>query len=265
MYFQNGLKLKKNFKSTAKTSFDADVDSINFKNSAEAAQKINTWVKEKTNNKIDKLFDAGSFDGETRAVLLNAIYFKGDWLSPFPEDQTKTGKFYVSETKSISHPMMYQEGKFDVAANEELKAQILILKYSNPRFAMTIVLPDSRTGINDLEKKLSNIDLNTLETENINTELGLGGIFTNSADFSNMIEDEKHLVISKVLQKAFIEVNEKGSEAAAATGIQIGPRFKPPSFIADHPFIFFITATLEEKSPTTKTILFSGKVVSPAY
>lgn len=163
IYLQKDNKLNKDFRSIAQNYFDADVDITDFSKSAAAAEEINNWVKEKTQNKIDKLFDADSFDSDTQAVLLNAIYFKGNWLLPFRKEYTRPGKFYVSDDKFIMHPMMFQEAYFDYTESEALGAKIVKMKYENERFAMTIILPNTKTGIADLEKKLSNFNLNTLK------------------------------------------------------------------------------------------------------
>ncbi|KAK9731418.1 Serpin (serine protease inhibitor) [Popillia japonica] len=264
IYLQSGYKLKRSFRLVTENYFDADAETIDFGQSVAAAEKINEWVKEKTHNKIDKMFKPDDLDSDTRAVLLNAIYFKGKWSLPFPKDVTRTAKFYTSDTEFIMHPMMYQAAYFDYGEFVELDARILRIKYENKRFAMTIILPNSRTGIAVLEKKLSHINLNTLKlaqskgkvwlslpkfkiesTFNLEDpliEIGLQNIFTNSANLSNMIEGPSNLFIQRVIQKAFIEVNEEGAEAAASTAIQavgISASINTLVFNADHPFMFY--------------------------
>ncbi|KAK9731420.1 Serpin (serine protease inhibitor) [Popillia japonica] len=286
IYLQSDYKLKEDFRSIAQNYFEADADTIDFSQSSVAAEEINNWVKEKTQNKIDKLFDSDAFDSETRAVLLNAIYFKGNWLSPFRKESTRIDKFYTSDTEFIMHPMMFQEAYCEYTESAKLDAKILTLEYENTRFAMTIVLPNSKMGIVDLEQKLFSLDAldtaittnskdkvlltlpkfkieSTLKLEDPLKEIGLQDIFTNSANFSNMIEGEPNLRINQVIQKAFIEVNEEGAEAAAATGIEAGTLSlvsQQPVFKADHPFMFYISETTGPG-----TILFLGKVLSPTY
>ncbi|KAI4455150.1 serine protease inhibitor serpin [Holotrichia oblita] len=152
LYVQKDYKINEGFQATAQIYFDVSIEAIDFTKRAAAAAQINNWVKEKTSYKIEKVVDADAFNPFTQAVLVNAIYFKGDWLFQFNEHFTVMHQFYISETESISHPMMYQEAPFDYAVNAELDAQILRLQHQNPRYSMTIVLPNSRTGIKKLEK-----------------------------------------------------------------------------------------------------------------
>ncbi|KAI4455145.1 serine protease inhibitor serpin [Holotrichia oblita] len=237
IYIKNGYNLNENFRSLAQNYFAADVENIDFNQQKQAADDINAWVSSKTRNKIDKLVDAQSFDSQTRAFLLNAVYFNGEWENPFKTTFTSTGDFHVSETETVQCQMMTEIDFYDYAENAELDAQILKLKYRDQRFAMTIILPKSTNGIAELENKLSTMDITSIETtgreieiflpkfkmeSTLNmkdhlTRIGLGEIFSDNADFPNIIDDPEKLKIDEVTQKAIIDFNEKGTEVAVVT------------------------------------------------
>ncbi|KAI4454120.1 serine protease inhibitor serpin [Holotrichia oblita] len=290
IYVQDNFRVKADFRSTAQTYFDADIERIDFSENIAAANEINDWVKKKTNNKIQIVVDPFNFRERILGIFLNAIYFKGTWLWRFKKDATRSQTFYVSEDQTISHPMMRQTASFDYAENGELDAKILKMNYKNERFSMIIFLPNSKMGINDLEKKISNIDLNNLRTRKADVKvtlpkfkiestipledplknLGLEEIFNGTGNLANMVEYPSNFYFNKFIQKAFIEVNEEGAEAAAVTAgfsSMTLPSMPPiiPTFTADHPFIFFLTAKLGEESTAGVTVLFAGKVVSPTY
>lgn len=163
IYLPNNFKLKSKFRWTAKAYFNAGVENISFTNSDAAAENINNWVNEKTNNKIQQIFNANDFNDQTKGILLSAIYFKGNWSYSFAKAMTYTEKFYISKTKSISHPMMHMTAPFGYMENAELDSKILKMDYGNKRFAMYIILPNARMGIKNLEKKLSSLDVNHLQ------------------------------------------------------------------------------------------------------
>lgn len=156
IYVQDQYKLKQEFLLTIEDYFDAYAANIDFTHNTAAAKTINDWVKEKTHDKIDSVFGANALNSNTRALLLNAIYFKGTWSSPFNEEDTHLDVFYTSETAYIIHPMMIQEGYFKYEESEDLDSKILTMIYADPRFIMTIILPNKRTGMHHLESKLSN-------------------------------------------------------------------------------------------------------------
>ncbi|CAH2020518.1 unnamed protein product [Acanthoscelides obtectus] len=203
------------------------------------------------------------FDELTRLVLVNAIYFKGKWSHPFPVAQTQTEKFYINDDEIMDVQMMHLTKNLFYKEDETLDAKVLELPYSNKELSMIIILPNKRNGIHELEKKLATVDLSTI-TENmykpevkvslpkfkIETDVmdltqplkdaGLEQIFTDEADFSGMLDNPERLAVSQVVQKAFIEVGEEGTEAAAASGLHVRVRKSasfPEEFIADHPFV----------------------------
>lgn len=248
IYVQEKYKLKDDFKSTVKNNFFADGDNIDFSKQENAANTMNTWVKESTGGKIDHLIDSQDLNDQTRAVLLNAIYFKANWMIEFDSADTRVDKFFVSDSESFDCEMMHQKDKFGYAENSELDAKILKMKYKDERYSMVIVLPNSHNEIKELENELIHTDISNLTRRresfcdsdamtvrtvnvaipkfrlesNLNlkqplTQVGLGTIFENG-EFQNIVDTNETLVLTKVVQKAFVEIDEKGSEAAAATG-----------------------------------------------
>jgi serpin B len=242
-------------------------------------QKINRWVEDKTNDKIKNLIPEGALNAMTRLVLTNAIYFKGDWASQFDKDDTEDADFFVSPEKTVTASLMYQKEEFKYAENELL--QILQLPYKGDDLSMLVLLPKEKIGLADLEKELTADKLTEWQKRMYEQEIevylpkfkmtsqfslsetlkkmGMSDAFDpGKADFSGMTGN-KDLFISAVLHKAFVEVNEKGTEAAAATGVmmQLSMALDEPVFRADHPFIFMI------QDNKTGSILFVGRVMDP--
>jgi serpin B len=269
------------------TYYKGKVTNLDFKRDAEKARGIiNNWVEEKTNNKIKNLIPPGMLDKLTRLVLTNAIYFKGEWVRQFNEDDTRDQDFWISEDNVVRVPMMQrtdEEARFNYTENSKL--QILEMPYSGEELSMLMFLPkDDDLEVlenlfstknllkwkKDLEEKRVKVFIPKFKFETkyfMAGELGGMGMPTAftwpGADFSG-IDGTKDLFISQVIHQAFIEVNEEGTEAAAATAevkMMAGPGWtapKIPVFRADHPFIFLI------QDKKTGNILFMGKVLNPA-
>jgi len=264
-------------------SFHASIQTVDFGDSHEAARMINNWVQKMTRDKIQHLIKADMLNELTRLVLVNAIYFKGDWAAKFNSQLTKDHDFTASPSLTVKVPMMSQEQKIQFAALEPLSSTMIELPYKGDRIVMQVLLPDERNGLEKLEEKLTkhkvqdlfdeasyetkvNIQLPKFKLEHRTsltdylTTLGMQDMFTGGvADFSG-IDGTKQLYVSSVVQKAFIEVNEEGSEAAAATGAVVMMRSMPAppeQFVADHPFLFYLRDT------TTGMLLFQGRVVNP--
>lgn len=243
---------------------------------------INTWVEEETNHKIRDLIPAGYIDTMTRLVLTNAIYFKGEWLKQFNKECTTLEDFRISADRTVKAPMMSLTGKeVEFNYSETDTVQILELPYSGEELSMLVMLPkDDNMAV--LEEALNTQTLSEwtsgLKKQRVDVHLpkfkfetkyfmaetlakmGMPTAFSQEADFSGMT-DKKDLYISQVIHQAFVEVNEEGTEAAAATAVVTKelampqPRIKV--FRADHPFIFLIQ---EEE---TGNILFLGRVSDP--
>lgn len=256
----------------------------------EALVKVNEWAKEKTHGKIEDLLPAGSVDNGTRVVIANALYFKGAWKKPFDEESTKEGEFFLLDGKTIQVPMMHTTKKQYVKDFSTFKA--LRLPYSagsdKRAFSMFILLPHEKNGLDSLEKDL---DFKTLaeDLKHVTSEvpikefalpkfkiscgfevpdalktLGLALPFGAEADLTEMVDSPlaDKLYVSNMYHKTFVEVNEKGTEAAAATGATITlrglPMFQDPiDFVCDHPFLFVI------KEELTNVIIFTGRITNP--
>ena len=267
---------------TVEKYYGGKTTNLDFKNEGEASRLIiNNWVEDKTNNKIKDLFPERSIHPLIRLVLTNAIYFKAEWLIQFDADKTSDEYFRVNPDKSIKVPMMQptsQKSTFNYTQNKDL--QILEMPYAGEDLSMLILLPldDDIEALENsftiekltewkksLRKRRVKIYIPKFKFETkyfLNetlSDLGMPTAFTNSADFSGMT-GKKDLIIDQVIHQAFIEVNEEGTEAAAATGVTMMKHSKPPPtpiFKADHPFIFII------QQNETGNILFMGRVNNP--
>lgn len=162
VYVQQGYSIKKNFQEVAIQKFSSGIESIDFGKKNEAAAQINQLVKEKTNNKITDLIKPDMLGADSRVVLINAIYFKGDWERKFNEQFTSKDDFYISETEKVKVDFMYISNSFNYAFLDDLEASALELKYANSNFSFVIVRPNSRTGLSALETKLNNYNLTAI-------------------------------------------------------------------------------------------------------
>jgi serine protease inhibitor len=247
-------------------------------NPEKARQTINRWVEKETKDRIKDLLKKGMIDSDTTLVLTNAIYFKGDWATQFKKDRTRKGLFSTPKEK-VMVPFMNQTEKFGYRETPAL--QILEMPYKGKDLAMVVLLPRRADGLAALEKDLSPAKLETwmgklpgrkvrvsfprfkmtreFSLKKELSELGMPLAFSASADFSGMSEEDRSLYISAVVHKAFVAVDEKGTEAAAATGVAIKPTSAEilPNFRADHPFLFLI------RDRRSDSILFLGRVVHP--
>ncbi len=269
------------------TTFATELRRVDFEAAAEAIRlEINTWVAELTRDRINDLIPPDGLDPLTRLVLVNAVYFKGKWAAPFPKNATTDAPFYADGGIEITVPTMRQTGRFGYAESED--CQILRLPYLGETLAMFVFLPRERDGIASLEntlaaKPLADWVTNLTSTEvrvslprfkmesgfSLNAALGNLGVeqaFSEAeANFTPMLDPvggkaEPGLFISAAFHKAFVAVDEEGTEAAAATAVVMQTRSEEPppvDFIADHPFLFCIV-----HEPTT-TILFLGRLTTP--
>ncbi len=264
--------------------YKGKVTNLDFEKDPESARAtINNWVEDQTNNKIKNLIPSGLLNTLTRLVLTNAIYFKGEWVKQFNKDETQEQNFRVSPDDIVKVQMMQRtDDKSIFNYSENNKLQILEMPYSGEELSMLILLPkdDDLKGLEnsltvkqlskwrkDLKEQRVNIFLPRFKFEtkyflaDTLKEMGMPTAFSPAADFSGMT-GKKDLFISQVIHQAFVEVNEEGTEAAAATavimekGLSVSHRMSV--FKADHPFIFLI----QEKA--TGNILFFGRVTNPS-
>jgi len=292
VWVDESVTLKPEFQKILKDSYGSEAASVDFHAKAdEALAKVNEWAKEATHEKIEELLPTGSVDQMTRVVLANALYFKGTWKKPFEDEDTKDGEFFLLDGKSIQVPMMHTTKKQYVKDFSTFK--VLRLPYSagsdRRSFSMFILLPHEKDGITELEKsldlKILAEDLRTVNQEVPVTEfalpkfkishgfeapealksLGLSLPFGEKADLTEMVDSPTadKLYVSNLYHKTFVEVNEKGTEAAAATAATITlrslPMFhEPTDFVCDHPYLFII------KEELTNVIIFTGRITEPS-
>ncbi|XP_053602605.1 antichymotrypsin-2-like isoform X16 [Plodia interpunctella] len=282
VYVAANYELNEQFQATTKKVFNSEVQNVNFVKNLEAAKTINTWVEDQTNKRIKDLVEPSELDGSTRAVLVNAIYFKGSWLEKFDPKLTQNKKFQVSKDKSVDLPFMYKNKNFKYGESQELNAQLLELPYQGEEASFLVVLPREVDGLAALEEKLKDPTvlqkaIDNMSPQEVNVYLPKFKIETTTdlkqalenmdvkkvfdasqAKLTGLLKSPETLFISAAKQKAFIEVNEEGAEAAAANEFGIAYLSavisNPLTFEANHPFVFFLRKG--------DTILFSGVYMS---
>ena len=292
LWGQEGATLQPEFLDLIARHYDGALNVVDFRHAAEAARvTVNQWVEDKTRQKIRELVPSGSLNADTRLVLANAIYFKGIWTLPFPKAATRDEPFHLEGGGTVQAPLMHlHEGLRYLRAGGY---QAVDLDYRGTDLSMLVLLPDRKDGLRDLEKMLSarilhdaveqmrtrevklflprfKVTWGTVDVAGPLAALGMSLAFTQfKADFSGINgrepTHEEALFISAVFHQAFVETNEEGTEAAAATAVSvlIGSSLIPskpppvPIFRADHPFLFAI------RDRKSGAILFLGRVVDP--
>ena len=270
------------FLSTMQTAYGAGFNELDFARDPENSRlAINNWVERQTQEKIEDLLPPGSIDSSDRLVLTNAIYFKGKWADQFKRSETANADFTVTREQKVSVPLMNQTSAFKYLEGNGYQA--LELPYAGKDLSMVILLPRQADGLPALERALTAEKLSAALARfdsqkvivflpkfritaafNLNqalADLGMPLAFSDGADFSGM-NGRRDLRISLVIHKAYVDVDEEGTEAAAstATGLAIAAHIRPPEipiFRADHPFIFLI------RDNRSGSILFMGRVVNP--
>jgi len=281
LWGQNDYHFLPTFLSLLKSDYGAGLQEVDFKHDTEGARaEINSWVAKKTMDKIQNLIGPGALTPSTRLVLTNAIYFKGTWQDPFDKQFTHDDIFHLSAGAQTMAPMMRTTGNYSYTDSPDYQA--LCLPYAGGDLAMVILLPRAVDGLPQLEKALTAKALaNVLggmddqevhisipkfkmtaefELAPVLESMGMRDAFGTGSDFSGMTGN-KDLSISAVIHKAYVEVNEQGTEAAAATGIAMTTAMarpmQPEEFHADHPFLFLI------RDQRSGAILFIGRVADP--
>lgn len=275
IWYRNDYDIFQSFLDVNRKHFYSEVRPLDF-NAAEAAKNtINSWVKEKTNGKIDAIVD--EIKDNSVMFLINAIYFKGGWLKPFNPAYTGVEEFYPNEGQPVFVDMMsFRKDPFPYFETEQLQA--VDLAYGDSLFAMTVLLPKAGFTVTDVINELSLIHWTNWAGDFVDqqitlklprfkieyekklkaalTTLGMGLAFDKDhADFSNM--GSGTLFIDQVTHKSFIEVDEKGAEGAAVTSVDIGTDSAVPVMTVNRPFVFMI------RELTTNGILFIGKLMDP--
>lgn len=281
LWGQRGYEFLETFLNLTKENYGAGLSELDFIGSTEAArQTINTWVERETEDKIKELIKPGVLDRLTRLVLTNAIYFKGFWESQFEEEMTRPAAFTLVRGEKVQVPTMHRTADFNYTETDHLQG--LEIPYLGDDLSMVVLLPKETDAITDFEKLLNRENLakwltgltkqevivalpkfkmtSEFSLADVLKSMGMTDAFSiDKADFSGM-SGKKDLFITAVLHKAFVEVNEEGTEAAAATGVVVGLTAAPPRqpvFRADHPFLFLI------RDLRSNGILFLGRVMDP--
>jgi len=277
IWYRNGFTFEQDFLDVNKNYFDAEVSGLDFSN-PQSKNIINSWVENNTNGKIKQIVD--NIDPLTVMFLINAIYFKGTWTYEFDKNKTQDSFFNLSDGSQVQCKMMAQAGEFSYFVNDEFQA--VDLPYGDELFSMTIILPQADKDIDALVETLNADNWNTWLNNFSNSEgelyfprfkleyeiklndvlksLGMEVAFNPSlADFTRMYKDGG-IYIDKVKHKSFVEVNEEGTEAAAATVVEMKLTSVGSGFTLriDRPFIFAI------RENHSGTILFIGKIVNPS-
>jgi serine protease inhibitor len=287
LWAQQDYKFLDSFLTLTKDDYGAGFHPVDFKLGADATrQMINQWVAEKTENKIKDLLAPGVLSARTRLVLTNAIYFKGNWETQFDKAQTKEEDFHLSSAQNVTAPLMHREGRFNYFNGGTF--QVLEIPYKSQELSMIVLLPNDVGGLAALEESLTADNARdwlhklgpvskvivTMPRFTMTKQFGLRDTLgamgmvqafqDGRANFSGMSDDPRGLVISAVIHKAFIDVNEEGTEAAAATAVTVRSaaarmpdRMPPIVFRADHPFLFLI------RDNRSGGFLFMGRVADP--
>lgn len=277
IFYRNTFPVKEAFKTTNQNYYQAKVAGLDFTKTTETLNEVNDWVKTNTKGKIEKIIE--KVNPEDIMYLLNAIYFNGEWKYRFDPKETTDMPFTKEDNQVVQVPTMSIENQFKYFSHQNF--QMLEMPYGSGKYSMLIFLPASGKNTTDM--------ISSLTSENVNdwllkmTEqkkkvylpkfefkfddslvdelqvLGMTDAFNDAKANLSGISDAAKLVISQVMHKSYIKVDERGTEAAAVTGITVGVTSIGPdnSFRVDHPFVFAI------REKDTKAILFIGKVMNP--
>ena len=281
LWGQNGYGFLEEYLELIETNYGGKLNEVDFIRTAESARKtINRWVEKKTNDKIKNLIQEGVLDSMTRLVLTNAIYFKGNWARQFEKDKTKDAPFSLADGEKVDVAMMNQTAEFGYLETENFQG--LELPYVDDELSMIIMLPKEIDGLDEFEKTLTVENLSkwlkklykrevvvSVPKFKMTSQFGLASVlksmgmtdaFSSDANFSG-INGKRDLFISAVIHKAYVDVSEEGTEAAAATAVTMRLTSVMPSripvFRADHPFLFLI------RDNDSGSILFIGRVMNP--
>ncbi|XP_068630654.1 uncharacterized protein [Battus philenor] len=278
IYIADGYAINDEYAAVSRGTFLSDVKNVDFKENEQTADEINAWVENQTNHRIKDVVNPSSLTADTRAVLVNAFYFKGTWRYPFRKDLTRDRDFHVTQRKTVQVSTMYKRGYYYFSVNVALDAKLLGIPYEGDESVFYIILPNKIDGLTELMNNLKDPsvlenalhDLFYMEVEayipkfkietttnlkEVLSKVGVNEIFEPSmANLTKLIKDQKDFYISEANQKAVIEINEEGIEVAAANnfGISNLDVSRPQSMVfdADHPFVFLLR--------TEKIVMFNG-------
>jgi serpin B len=289
LFGEQSYRFEPAYLEATKAAYGAPLEPLDFKRAPDQArERINGWVEQQTERRIRDLVPAGSLRPTTRLVLVNAIYFLGDWSAPFKKESTRLASFFTSPTARKDVPMMHQTEELRFAEKHAVK--VLELPYRGREMAMLVILPDQVDGLDAVERSLTEprlqelvaalvpqrvavalpkFEVNPAQSLTLGDTLramGMAHAFDpTQADFTGMAQPADpadRLFLARVFHKAFVRVDEKGTEAAAATAaametVSARPREQSREFRADRPFLFVIRDT------ASGLVLFLGRVADP--
>ncbi|CAF1344884.1 unnamed protein product [Adineta ricciae] len=300
LYAQKAYKLQEDYLKLVQSSFAADIKLADFvSEGAEVVRTINAWVEEQTNKLIKNLLSPNDVNADTRLIIINCIYFKGTWVKQFDENNTiEQADFHEANNKISKVKLMYQKNKYAYAENKDLRVQVAHIPYKSEnrdtQFVLTVILPNKGVPLSDVESRLtaepdlmhtllSHVVATTEELllylpkfkmeasftlNDVLKQIGMQNAFDpNSADFTGIVsenDDAAGLYISKVIHKAFIDVNEKGSVAAATTAAgckrkrRAASKDHPIQFKVNRPFLFMIRS---EAAAATAVVMLKSCAV----
>ncbi|XP_003794692.1 serpin I2 [Otolemur garnettii] len=282
LYLQEGFAVKEQYLHGNKEFFQSAIKLVDFQDAKACAEMISTWVESKTEGKIKDMFSGEDFGPLTRLVLVNAIYFKGDWKQKFRTEDTQLMNFTKKDGSTVQIPMMKAllRTKYGYFSESSMHYQVLELPYKDDEFSLIIVLPAKELNIEEVEKRITARQIlnqfSEMQEEEVEISLprfkveqkldfkealyslNVTEIFSGGCDLSGLT-DSSEVYVSQVMQKVFFEINEDSSEAATSTGVHIPVimSLTQNQFIANHPFLFIM------KHNPTESILFMGRVTNP--
>lgn len=275
IWYRTGFEVLPDFLDVNKNFFNAEVRDKDFSN-PNSVIEINKWIEDKTEGKIRDVLK--TLDPQAVMLLINAIYFKAQWKNEFDKKETKTEKFYLENGNQLNVSMMHAS-KMKLPYYQSSKFSMIDLPYSDSVYTMSILLPNINHGVDEIINDLNIVNWENIQDKMFNTEIdvaipkfkleyktSLKSILPNlgmklafnpdAADFSG-INGLKNLFIDDVIHQSFVEVDEAGTEAAAATVVIISDSSVGNVFYANRPFVFLI------RDNKTKSILFIGKMTNP--
>ncbi|XP_043553100.1 alpha-1-antitrypsin-like protein GS55-MS [Chiloscyllium plagiosum] len=274
LHIQQGLSLQKKFLDDTRQFYKAETVSTDFRVLDKAKRKINAYVRKQTNGKIQEFIK--TLNRNTVMVLINYILFKGKWVKPFDPQKTYEDDFHVDDTTTVKVQMMKRKGRYYMNYDEELRSSVILIPYRG-NASLVLILPErgklaeveqnltitnfqnlitsSRIGSVDLRLPKLSLRL-TYQLKQLLITMGLVDIFTNNANLSKITKSGP-VHVSKVIHEAVLDVDERGTEATAVTGVGLMPMSKPPQLKFNRPFLLLIA------EHSSKSVLFAGRVMNP--
>ncbi|XP_028361121.1 serpin I2 [Phyllostomus discolor] len=282
LYLQEGFTVKEQYLHGNKKFFQSAIKVVDFQDAKACAETISAWVESETDGKIKNMFSGKEFGPLTQLVLVNAIYFKGDWKQKFRKEDTQLMNFTKKDGAAVKVPMMKAilRTKYGYFSESSMNYQVLELPYKSDEFSLIIILPAEEVNIENMEKLITAHQIlkwfSEMQEEEVEISLprfkveqkldfkealyslNITEIFSGGCDLSG-ITDSSEVYVSQVMQQVFFEINEDGSEAATSTGVHIPAimSLARNQFTANHPFLFIM------KNNPTDSIVFMGRVTSP--